>query len=56
MIKLKISRENVYRINEDGSNTALQRTADKITKLGGDFYKPVGPKRKIIFENRGGRK
>ena len=54
VIKLKITRENVYSVTEEGS-TALLRTADKITKLGGVFYKPVGPKRQILFENRGGR-
>ena len=35
--------------------TALPRTADVVTKLGGVFYKPVGENLKISFENRGGK-
>ena len=53
MIKLKISRENVFSITGEGS-TALPRTADEVTKLGGVFHKPVGENQKILFENKGG--
>ena len=54
-VKLKITRDNVYSITGEGSKTALPRTDDEVTKLGGVFYKPVGQKLKILFENRGGR-
>ena len=53
-VKLKITRDNVYSITGEGSKTALPRTDDEVTKLGGVFYKPVGQKLKILFENRGG--
>ena len=54
VIKLKITRENVYSITEEGS-AAIPKTADEVTKLGEVFYKSVGEKLPILFENRGGR-
>ena len=54
VIKLKITRENVYSITEEGQ-TVIPKTSDEVTKLGEVFYKSVGPKLPILFENRGGR-
>ena len=54
VLKLKITRENVYSITAEGS-AALPKTANEVTKLGEVFYKSVGPKLPVLFENRGGR-
>ena len=54
VIKLKITRENVYSITEEGQ-TVIPKTSDEVTKLGEVFYKSVGPTLPILFENRGGK-
>ena len=53
VIKVKINRENVFNITEEGS-TAISKTSDEVTKFGEIFYKSVVPNLPILFENRGG--
>ena len=54
VIKVKITRENVYSITDEVS-TAIPQMSDEVTKFGEIFYKSVGPNLPILFENRGGR-
>ena len=53
VIKVKINRENVFNITEEGS-TAISKTSDEVTKFGEIFYKSVVQNLPILFENRGG--
>lgn len=49
--KFKIDREGVYKVTEGGDVVDLPKEDKEVTKLEGVFYRPVGNKLPIIFEN-----
>ena len=51
MLNIKIDRDRVYKVSDDGEEENLLKVGEEVTKLEAVFYKPVGKNVPLEFHN-----